>query len=155
MAPAPTLAAVLADVLWGLGWGLGVWELRDVPGLVFGNGPLRCFVWDVLAFMVAAVLLCGFAAGVSASGPPRWYMVAGMAVGALGWNGAASPFLHRGAATLLHGLTLPLRLADEKLIKPLFAAINARFEKRRARRSAKKLKNSKKVLQKPKRVLYN
>ena len=72
MAAAPAAAAVWADVLWGLGLGCLLGAGRDILGLVLGNGPVRCFCWDLLAFAAAAVLVCGFSAGVSASGLARF-----------------------------------------------------------------------------------
>src|SRR5699024_1006409 len=87
---APALAAVAEDFLYCLGLGLLLAALRDASGLIFGNGRVLGFVWDVAAFLAAAVALCGFAAGASAAGLTRWYMAAGLALGALSWHGAVS-----------------------------------------------------------------
>ena len=59
MMAAPAASAVLADVLWCLGLGCLLGAVRDGLSLVFGNGPVRCFFWDVLAFAMAAVQLFG------------------------------------------------------------------------------------------------
>ena len=71
MAAAPPAAAA-GDLLYCLGLGLALGAVRDVCGLVLGRGRLRDFFCDVAAFACAAVLVCGFAAGASASGVPRW-----------------------------------------------------------------------------------
>mgnify|MGYP000649424084 CR=1 FL=1 len=68
MVPSPPLWAVLGDVLLCLGAGLLLGAVRDGATLAFGSGPVRCFVWDVLAFAAAAFVCCGFAAGASATG---------------------------------------------------------------------------------------
>ena len=78
MVPSPPLWAVLGDVLLCLGAGLLLGAVRDGATLAFGSGPVRCFVWDVLAFAAAAFVCCGFAAGASATGAARWYMAAAM-----------------------------------------------------------------------------
>ena len=81
MVPSPPLWAVLGDVLLCLGAGLLLGAVRDGATLAFGSGPVRCFVWDVLAFAAAAFVCCGFAAGASATGAARWYMAAAMGAG--------------------------------------------------------------------------
>ena len=101
MTAAPALAAVAEDFLYCLGLGLLLAALRDASGLIFGNGRVLGFVWDVAAFVAAAVALCGFAAGASAAGLTRWYMAAGLALGALSWHGAVSGALHAAAFALL------------------------------------------------------
>ena len=60
MVPSPPLWAVLGDVLLCLGAGLLLGAVRDGATLAFGSGPVRCFVWDVLAFAAAAFVCCGF-----------------------------------------------------------------------------------------------
>ena len=105
MTASPPLWALWTDVLWCLGLGLAAAAARDAAGLLLGHSrPVR-FLLDLLAFASAAVLACGFAAGLSASGRVRWYMAAAMALGALGWRWAASGLLHRAAALVLRLLT--------------------------------------------------
>ena len=99
MAAAPPAAAA-GDLLYCLGLGLALGAVRDVCGLVLGRGRLRDFFCDVAAFACAAVLVCGFAAGASASGVPRWYMALGLLAGALAWRQAVSGALHRAARAL-------------------------------------------------------
>ena len=132
MASAPALAAVLGDVLWCLGLGLLLGFGRDLTGLVLGEGPVRCFLWDVAAFAAAAVLLYGFCAGVSASGVARWYMA-----------GAMQPF-----RVVRRILVLPLE-------KRAAAAFAGHRERARVKRDQKKAKKRKKQLQKSSKVLYN
>ena len=94
MVPSPPLWAVLGDVLLCLGAGLLLGAVRDGATLAFGSGPVRCFVWDVLAFAAAAFVCCGFAAGASATGAARWYMAAAMGLGALCWRWCVSNAVH-------------------------------------------------------------
>ena len=104
MVPSPPLWAVLGDVLLCLGAGLLLGAVRDGATLAFGSGPVRCFVWDVLAFAAAAFVCCGFAAGASATGAARWYMAAAMGLGALCWRWCVSHAVHRA----LHGTVFVL-----------------------------------------------
>lgn len=158
MVPAPLPAAIGADVLWCLGVGLLLGAARDLAGLALGNGRVLCFCWDVTAFALAAVALCGFAAGASASGVARWYMAAGMAAGAWGWHGGVSATLHALARGAVGLLVLPLRLISDHVFRPLLARCRAlhpaNFVKKR-KKSAKKSQKKKNVLQKPQRILYN
>lgn len=133
--------------------------LRDVLGLVFGNSrPVR-LVLDLTAFAAAAVLACGFAAGLSASGRVRWYMSAAMALGAAGWYWALAGSLHRLAGILLRLLTWPLRWLSRKLFAPAQRHARDWMTRRRAQKSAgKRQKTQKKrkiTLQNRGRVLYN
>ena len=90
MVPSPPLWAVLGDVLLCLGAGLLLGAVRDGATLAFGSGPVRCFVWDVLAFAAAAFVCCGFAAGASATGAARWYMAAAMGLSLLAGCGSST-----------------------------------------------------------------
>ena len=163
MAAAPAAAAVWADVLWCLGIGCLLWAVRDGAELLLGRGPVRCFVLDLLAFTAAAVLLVGFSAGVSAAGLARWYMAAGMAAGALAWQKAIVPPLHRALNQLLRCLLAPARWAHRQIAAPLRAALQIRVQnlqaagraRRQRKKAAKTEKSAKKQLQKPSKVLYN
>ncbi len=159
MASAPALAAVLGDVLWCLGLGLLLGFGRDLTGLVLGEGPVRCFLWDVAAFAAAAVLLYGFCAGVSASGVARWYMAGAMLAGALAWRGAFRRALYRAAAGALRLAVQPFRVVRRILVHPLEKRAAAAFaghrERARVKRDQKKAKKRKKQLQKSSKVLYN
>lgn len=159
MTASPALVAVLADVLWCLGLGCLLGALRDLIGLALGNGPVRCFCWDLLAFAGAAVLVSGFSAGVSASGLARWYMAASLLGGVLAWQQAMEPAVHRFLRACLKLLLWPLRLVERRLLHPPSKAVAGALAARRERRSRKKLqkaqKNRKKQLQKPSKVLYN
>lgn len=159
MAGAPAAAAVMADLLWCLGLGCVLGAGRQALGLFFGEGPVRCFCWDVAAFAVAAFLVCGFSAGVSASGLTRWYMAFGMLVGVLAWNmtmGAAVRHLFQG---LCRVMLWPVRALEHRCLMPLRQRIARsvhRREKQRAQKKAgKKPKNGKKQLQKSSKILYN
>ena len=159
MAAAPAAAAVLSYLLWCLGLGCLLGMARQILGLVLGEGPVRCFCWDVLTFAAAAVLVCGFAAGVSASGLARWYMAAGVLAGVLAWYATIGPALSR----LLHGLfrllLWPLRMLEQRCLGPLRRAATRRLRKKRPclvqKKAGKKPKNGKNQLQKPSKILYN
>ena len=159
MAAAPAAAAVLSDLLWCLGLGCLLGMARQILGLVLGEGPVRCFCWDVLTFAAAAVLVCGFAAGVSASGLARWYMAAGVLVGVLAWYATIGPALSR----LLHGLfrmlLWPLRMLEQRCLGPLRRVVIRRLRKKRPclvqKKAGKKPKNGKNQLQNPSKILYN
>lgn len=159
MAASPALAAVLGDVLWCLGLGVLLGAARELTGLVLGEGPVRCFVWDVAAFAAAAVLLYGFCAGVSASGVARWYMAAALLAGTLAWRAAFRPSLYRAASACARLLLWPLRALRTRLFRPLLGRGRAAVAQRRMRRAAKRrvktAKKRKKQLQKPSKIVYN
>ena len=159
MAASPALTAILGDVLWCLGLGCLLGACRDLTGLLLGEGPVRCFVWDVAAFAAAAVLLYGFCAGVSASGVARWYMAGAMLAGALAWNAAFRRPLHRAAGLCFRLLLWPFRTLHGRLLRPLLrrgrAALNRRRQKHLAKRTRKREEKRKKQLQKPSKILYN
>lgn len=120
MTAAPALEAVTGDFLYCLGLGMLLAALRDASGLLLGNGPVRGFVWDIAAFLAAAIALCGFAAGASAAGITRWYMAAGLALGALAWQGAVSGAVHAiGRAVLRRLELLPRRTAALRAARQL------------------------------------
>lgn len=154
MTPSPALAAVFGDVLLCLGAGLMLGALRDAAGLALGDGRGRCFCWDVLTFILAAFVLCGFAAGASGSGVSRWYMAAGLGLGALAWRLGVSGALHRGLRRLLWVLCLPMRAVSHHVVAPLRHVLAARAV-RRKNKSRKKPKKQKNMLQKERKILYN
>ena len=154
MTPSPALAAVFGDVLLCLGAGLMLGALRDAAGLALGDGRGRCFCWDVLTFILAAFVLCGFAAGASSSGVVRWYMAAGMLAGALGWRFSAAEAVRRSVWRLVAAAAWPFAAVSRHVTAPLAA----RFRQtagNRAEKMRKTPKNSKKQLQNPTRILYN
>lgn len=161
MVPAPALAAVGEDVLWCLGLGLLAAALRDAAGLLLGNGRVLSFVWDLLFFAFAAVLLTGFSAGVSATGVVRWYMAAAMLAGAMGWSWALSGPVHALARRVLRLLLLPLQAWERFIWEPLSEKARTAVEssvalhQKRKKKHEKKPKPGKKQLQKQRRVLYN
>lgn len=159
MAPAPTAWAVLGDALWCLGVGCLLAAVRDAVRLLFGEGPVRCFLRDIAAFAAAAVLVCGFAAGASAGGLARWYMSAAALAGAVCWHWAVQSAVHRAASRLARLLLGPLRAVHKRAVQPAKDRLAARRLRRRTRRKIKKsakTKNSaEKRLQKPSKVLYN
>lgn len=145
--------------MWCLGLGCLLGAARDGVGLVLGNGPVRCFFWDVLTFAAAAVLVFGFSAGVSASGVARWYMTGALLAGVLAWQQAVQPAVHRLLRGVLHLLIWPLQMADRHVVRPLRRRLVDMFRRIRPRHVHKKVekkpKNGKKQLQKPSKILYN
>lgn len=159
MVASPAVAAVVADVLWCLGLGCLLGSGRDLAGLVLGEGPLRRFCWDVLAFAAAAVLLCGFSAGVSDSGLARWYMAAAMLVGAVCWHYTVRPAVHRAFHGVCRLMLWPVHGLQRRLVQPcrnrLLAAgrhLRGHFSREKG---GKKPKNGKKQLQKASKIVYN
>lgn len=140
MVPSPPLWAVLGDVLLCLGAGLLLGAVRDGATLASGSGPVRCFVWDVLAFAAAAFVCCGFAAGASATGAARWYMAAAMGLGLL--DGQCNLAIRRdgddlnlnGLASFQHGSKVL-----HKLIAYLRNVNKAGFAFRQGNEGAKRL----------------
>lgn len=158
MVAAPGLWAVGRDVLWCLGLGLLLGAGRDVLGLGAGNGPIRCFLWDVAAFVLGAGALCGYAASASASGVTRWYMAVGMGSGALGWRWAVSPGLHRALGWGIGTLARLAARAQNAAVAPLrrvWAKLRPVKSSRPQRKTSQKVTKTKKVLQKGERILYN
>lgn len=161
MAAAPDFWAVGRDMLWCLGIGMLLGAARDVAGLLFGNGRILCFVWDLLAFATAAVLLCGFAASASAGGVARWYMAAGMGIGVLAWLWAVSGLLHALSQRLAGGLKFCAFHIQKAAAAP-FVHLRQRYMARKQAKNAlksKKIKQKvtkqKKQLQKQRKILYN
>lgn len=149
----------MADVVWCLGLGCLLAVLRDLLGLILGNGPVRCFLWDLVAFGAAAVLVCGFAAGVSATGLARWYMSGAVLAGVLAWNGTVRPAVHRLLGGVIRTLLWPLRWFSEKWLHPWRLWIATKWHRAGARSHdknvRKKAKNGKKQLQKASKIVYN
>lgn len=131
MVPSPPLWAVLGDVLLCLGAGLLLGAVRDGATLgLLAAAPVRCFVWDVLAFAAAAFVCCGFAAGASATGAARWYMAAAMGLGALCWRWCVSHAVHRALRGTVFVLVWPLRFAADYAVHPFkqwLLAVSERF----------------------------
>lgn len=155
MVPSPPLWAVLGDVLLCLGAGLLLGAVRDGATLAFGSGPVRCFVWDVLAFAAAAFVCCGFAAGASATGAARWYMAAAMGLGALCWRWCVSHAVHRALRGTAFVLVWPLRFAADYAVHPFKRWLLARIRKIRHARRRNAQDSCKKSGKKPKNVLQN
>lgn len=155
MVPSPPLWAVLGDVLLCLGAGLLLGAVRDGATLAFGSGPVRCFVWDVLAFAAAAFVCCGFAAGASATGAARWYMAAAMGLGELCWRWCVSHAVHRALRGTVFVLVWPLRFAADYAVHPFKQRLLARIRKIRHARWHNAQDSCKKSGKKPKNVLQN
>lgn len=161
MTAAPALWAVGQDTLWCLGLGLLLAGVRDLAGLAVGNGRLLSFLWDVLAFAAAAVLLCGFTASASAGGVTRWYMAAGLGAGALAWRWAISGMLHslarRVSDTCRSAILRLQRVLAAPFIRVLHrcCAKNQKKREEKAKKASQKVTKRKKQLQNQRKILYN
>lgn len=159
MAAAPAALAVLSDLLWCLGLGCLLGAGRETLGLFFGEGRARCFCWDVLSFAAAAFLVCGFSAGVSASGVARWYMAAGVLAGVLAWNGTVGPAIRCFFRGVFRLLLWPVCMLEHRCLAPMRRRAIGALERHRElhiqKKVGKKPKNGKKQLQKPSKILYN
>ncbi len=161
MLPAPALTAIFQDAVWCLGLGLLLALGRDALGWSLGNGRLLCFLWDLLAFAAAAFALRGFAAGVSSSGTVRWYMVLGMALGALGWHWAVADALQAAGRAVGALLLRPWRRFCRCIAAPAAKKLQASMKSmmtlhhKNRKMHEKKAKSAKKQLQNPPRMLYN
>ncbi len=161
MVASPAAAAIAADLLWCLGLGVCLAAVRNAAGMLFGNGRLAAFLWDVLTAALAAVLLCGFCAARSASGIARWYMAAGIAAGMLAWHTALAPALDAAAAFVRGLCVLPFRILWQKVLRPsinrakdTMKSISALHAEKR-KKDEKKSKKGKKQLQNRHKILYN
>lgn len=161
MAAAPALWAVGRDVLWCLGLGLLLAVARDLLGLLAGNGRVLCFLWDVLAFAAASVLLYGFSAAASSAGFARWYTAAAMGAGALAWHWGASGLVHqilRGMIGAFCTLVSRVEKAAWAPVAGIFFRFSARKRAKKAmkeKKRAQKVTKRKKQLQNQRKILYN
>ena len=128
MVAAPVLTALAGDVLCCLGLGLLLAALRQAVGLALGGGPLLTALWDLLMFAAAAVLLCGFAAGASASGVVRWYMAAAMLAGALGWRFSAAEAVRRIVWRLVAAAAWPVAAVGRQVAAPLAGRLSGHHQ---------------------------
>ena len=150
--PWPLLAGDLLDCM---GWGLVLALAYDLCRTLTGSGFWRCFFLDLLGFLAAAVVLRGYAAGLSAAGAPRWYHGAGLALGAAAWFAGIAPALAGVRRRLAWLLARPVRLAEIWLWQPLEARVRARLARPRKIKKKKSPKLPEKQLPKKGRMLYN
>lgn len=143
-------ALALGDALACAGWGFLLAGIYGLGRLLFGSGFWACLILDVLGLVLAAVVLCGYAAGQSAAGVPRWFHLLGMALGAGSFFACAGRAIQRWHARIVWLLTRPAAVLK------LWLGGTAR------RRVTLRRKNEKispeiteKQLPKNKRMLYN
>lgn len=152
-------AMALADALCCVGLGFLLAALYDLGRILLGSTGPVCLVLDLAAFLLAAVLLCSFAACRSYSGVVRWYMAAGLLGGLGGYMRVLAPATRAADRLIKWVLTRPfallwllaLRPAGRLLRGAVCAAAAAAGQKNRARRKLKRRKQ----LQKQAKVLYN
>ncbi len=153
------LPLAAADVMCCLGLGFLLAALYDCGRFLLGSSRVVCFVLDVAAFLLAAVLLCSFAAGRSASGVVRWYMAAGVLCGLGGYFFVLAPASRAVQRFLKWLVSLPLVLLWMLLCKPLLLLqkrlLSAVKQKAKRKRSKCHKKQQQKQLQKQGRILYN
>lgn len=114
------LGLVFADTLCCLGLGFLLAAVYDMARFALGNSKIVCFVLDVCAFLLAAILLCSFAASRSFSGVVRWYMAAGLLLGLLGYFYVLSPATLQARNFAKWLLSRPFVLMWILAIKPLW-----------------------------------
>lgn len=152
-------AQALADCLCCVGLGFLLAAVYDLARILLGRGRLVCFVLDLAAFLLAAVLLCSFAACRSFSGVVRWYMAAGLLGGLAGYLRVVAPVTRAADRGIKWLLTRPFALLWLLVLRPLWrlagqiaARTRQKFvQKTKARRKFLRRKQ----LQKQGRVLYN
>lgn len=153
------LPLAAADALCCLGLGFLLAALYDCSRFLLGSSKLICFVLDSAAFLLAAVLVCSFAAGRSASGVVRWYTVAGILCGLCGYFWVLAPASQAIQRFVKWLLCLPLVLVWMLGLKPLLTlqkrALCAAKQKAEHKRRKCRKKQQQKQLQKQGRILYN
>lgn len=141
-------------------WQLGEETLRcAVLGAVLGAArslaPAKgraAFVPDFLFAGALLVLLQSYAAGQSASGSLRWYMLVGGALGALAAHCLLAAPMAFARRALARAAAFPVRFVRQKALVPAAA----RLQRAKSRRAEKKnAKKRKKALQKQPHLLYN
>lgn len=106
-------------------------------------------------FVLAAVLLCGFAAGRSAAGAVRWYMLPPLAAGLwAGWL-TLGPAVLYAARLARWAAALPFRLALRLAILPAGARLGGFTRDKWRKIRTRSRKRRKKRLQKNAGLLYN
>ena len=75
------LPQIGSDVICCVGLGFLLAVLYDAGKLAGLRSRAVYFLLDNAAFLLAAILLCSFAAGRSSTGVVRWYMAAGLCAG--------------------------------------------------------------------------
>ena len=138
-----------------LGLGFLLAALYDVARFVMGDSKLVCFVLDLAAYLLAAVLLYSFSASRSYSGVVRWYMAAALVAGLAGYFFVLAPASRAVQTGIKWVLSRPFVLLWLVVARP-FLRLVARLWRRggqKMRQSAKKRR--KKQLKSKAQVLYN
>lgn len=151
MAPVITPGQAGQDLLCCVGLGM-------LAGLLRLAWPVRgraAFWPDFLAVGLALVLLQGYAAGSSYAGGLRWYMALGAAAGAAVVQAALGDAARWLAGRAFWALSWPLRLAQKRLLGPLWKRARRLRGPRRQKNRKRVAKDEKKILQKEHRLLYN
>lgn len=146
---------VLADTLCCVGLGFLLAVLYDMARFALGNAKLVCFVLDLLAFLLAAVLLCSFAASRSFSGVVRWFMSAGLLAGLVGYFYVLAPATQRLQIGLKWLLSRPFVLVWIVLVHPLYKLCTGGIKKICHRINNVVVVRRKKQLKSKGKMLYN
>ena len=83
---------VLCDMLSCMGLGLILAAVHTLSLFLLGKSHISLFFLDLFLFVLAAVILQGYASGQSLSGIPRGYMAASMLAGAAAGHAVIAPF---------------------------------------------------------------
>lgn len=152
-------AQALADALCCVGLGFLLAAVYDLARILLGRGRMVCLVLDLAAFLLAAVLLCSFAACRSYSGVVRWYMAAGLLGGLAGYLRVVAPVTRAADRAIKWLLTRPFALCYLLVLRPLGRLLRRAGAKLRQifvqKTKTRRKFLHRKQLQKQGRVLYN
>lgn len=146
---------VVADMLCCLGLGFLLAAIYDLARFFMGDSKPVCFLLDLLAFLLAAVLLCSFAASRSYSGVVRWYMGAALLAGLAGYFWVLAPASRAVQTAVKWALSRPFVLVWLLMVRPIWRAIRRLVRAIRQKLQKKARKRRKKQLKSKAQVLYN
>lgn len=154
MAVAQTAPHMAADMLCCLGLGFLLGAVYDLARFLAGDSRPVCFVADLAAFVLAALLLTSFAAGRSWAGAVRWYMSASLLFGDAGYFLVLAPATRAVEDFIKWLLSRPFVLTG-MLLCPIGRAVGRAACRRTGKMREKVRTNRAKRLQKNAKVLYN
>lgn len=146
---------VLADMLCCLGLGFLLAAVYDLARFFLGASRPVCFVLDLLAFLLAAVLLCSFAASRSYSGVVRWYMAAALLAGLAGYFWVLGPATRAVQTAIKWVLGRPFVLLWLLVLRPVFRLVAKAVGQTRQKMRNKAEIRHKKQLKSKAKMLYN
>lgn len=141
--------------------GLGFLLCVAYSGARLLPGPVRAvrFLCDASLGLIGAFLYRSACVSRFYAGQPRWYTFAGCALCFFACRASLAPLMERAGAFLRRRLAWPFAALWRRVLRPLSAAVSARFfatrAALRARREKQKRAAQKKRLQTGGHVLYN